>query len=224
MVTYLSDDFNRANSTSSPGTPATGGPYTVAAGTWGINSNALYTSASLATAVLTYPSGRDVDITVKFLSASDASGIVFRYVDLNNFWTLYQPASANARWTLARRVAGTLVSVWDGPIMAAGDTARVVAYGPTIYVFINGKFYGSIADNWATVPATSAPSGFYVSSSTVAHFDSVTAVDAIAAPSGSSDGGTAGVLTDQRIPAAPQTGAYIYKGRDTAALDTIGVA
>lgn len=224
MATFLTDTFTRGNSTTSPGTPETGGPYTAAAGTWGINSNALYTSASLANAVLTYPAARDIDVTAKFLTASDASGIVLRYVDLNNYWTLYQPVGTAALWTLARRVAGALATMWTGPVMAAGDIARVVAFGSTIYVFINGKFYGSVADPWAAVPSATCPAGFYIASSTAAHFDDVTAVDTTAIPAGSGDGGNATVLTDQRIPAARQTNAYIYKGRDTAALDTIGAA
>lgn len=224
MATLLSDTFNRANSTTVPGTPATGGPYTAAAGTWGILSNALYTSASLANAVLTFPAARDIDVTATFVTVSDASGIVFRYVDLNNYWVLYQPTGIGAQWTLARRVAGTLINQWSGPAMASGDVARVVAFGPGIYVFINGRFYGSVSDMWATIPAANSPAGFYIASSTVAQFDAATALDATAIPAGIGDGGSANVLTDQRIPAARATGAFIYKGRDTAALDTIGAA
>lgn len=217
MATLLTDDFNRANSTTSPGTPSAGGPYTVRAGTWGINSNQLYTSASTAASLVTFPAAVDVDVSIKVATLGGTPGVVVRYVDTSNYWLA---SNVSGTWTLQRRTAGTLTTYATGPAAATGDVARVVALGKVVYLLLNGKLVAQADDPWQTV--ATAVAGFYINSSTAARLDDASAADAAAVPGISGTG--AQLLTDQRIPTARQTGAYIYKGRDTAVLDTIGVA
>lgn len=216
MAILLTDDFNRANSTTAPGTPTAGGPYTVRAGTWGINANQLYTSASTAASLLTFPAAVNVDFSAKLATLGGTPGLMVRYVDAANYWLASVFGGA---WLLQRRIAGTNTTIATGPVAAAGDVARVVAFGGEIYLIINGKLVTQADDPWQA--AATAVAGFYINSSTAARFDDASAVDATAVPGNLS---AANLLTDQRIPTARETGAYIYKGRDTAILDTIGVA
>lgn len=223
MAVILQDDFQRPDG--AVGSPVVGGPYTVVAGTWAIQGGALRTSASLANAYMTFPAVRDIDITWVDRNMSGASGMVFRWVDVNNHWLLYQPVGTGATWTLARRVAGNYITFWTGEVADATDVVRVICSGRFIYVLINGKLQGAVEDGFHAAAAANSAAGFWINSDTTQHMDDVLAQDTnTAVVPGGYDGGQASVLLDQRTPTARTTGMNIYKGRNTADDDTPEVA
>jgi len=217
MAIYLQDDFNRTNSTTSPGTPVVGGPYTVLVGTWGINTNQLYTSASTASSVITAPAAADIDITAtNTVLGASSQGMLFRVQDATNFW--YWGISSGTV-ILQKRTAGVALNYASVTGGAAGDTFRAVAKGNDIWTFYNGTLFLKVTD-----PAfnTQTKVGFWINSSTAARWDNVLAQDPPTDPTGV-DGATATVPTDDDY-AATLSSAILYKGRDTAALDAASEA
>jgi hypothetical protein len=102
VATLLSDDFNRANSTSVVGSPAVGPAPVTQTGTAGISGNAFY--ASLAPAIVTWDLGTpDVELSVigSTLTASNSANLVLGYVSATDYWgaSLYSDRIALLRST-----------------------------------------------------------------------------------------------------------------------------
>lgn len=133
------DSFNRTDSTTSLGSTDGAGSldpltWTQDRGTWGIENNQAYTSAALSVSKATVDLAlADVDLTVE-VTVSNAQGLTFRYVDLNNYWYFTVEGTST---TLNRVSAGvdTLISTASsgglGPL-------RVIAVGAAIGCFRNG--------------------------------------------------------------------------------------
>ncbi len=104
------------------------------------------------------------------------SGLLFRFVDLNNHWSLVA-APDFATWNLVVTVDGEIIqSVATGlTSTAAGTRLAVLAQGPEIRVFVNGQPVGSIVD---PTFQTATAAGVFASSGGVATFDEFFAVDA----------------------------------------------
>lgn len=209
------DTFNRADSTTSPGSPTHGGAYTVRAGTWGIASNNLRAVTSTAEAMLTFPGAIDFDATVKMTTPGPNSGLLFRWVDANNTWLCQMNTSEVIH--LYRRVGGTWVSMRNlGRVTVAGDVVRIVAIGPRIWCYRNGVLVATIGDQFYSV-ATDIM-GFRASTDTTARFDEIT-VRTPTAPSLSGD------LVEEDISmAVRRTNAWLYKGRNRKSEDEGAVA
>lgn len=221
-TTYYSDDFNRADSTSSLGSPVTGGPYTVQSGTWGISANRAYTSASVSAAHVTVNLGVSnyvFSAVLPVLSAS--SGLIFHWTDANNFYLWH---STTTDISLYRRVAGTFNQLWASTITrAANDKLTVCTRGEEIYLYLNDKRRYSTTSQYATTTTV----GFYMSSSTAGRIGNATAVSYTVLPGGT-DGGTMS-FTDTTLSQTATTNnplsAFLYKGRDTKTDDSVsGVA
>lgn len=166
--TTTTDDFNRADSVISLGntvTPGTPWPPPVS-GTWGIASTKGYcvtetNTGSTTFEFQTYDVGMsDYTFTVDVnVNTAATGGLVFRYVDANNF--LYLEKN-NSGLTLYKNVAGTFTAV-GSPIAATtvgvATTIQVVTSGTSISVTETGG--GSIS---GTIPnfSTSTILGFTV--------------------------------------------------------------
>lgn len=206
MATLLSDTFTRADSTTSPGTPDTGGPYTAVTGTWGISSNKLYVPTAGATNVLTVPAAANLTAQVTVTGTSSFGtfgGLVFRYVDASNYWYWVTNAGYYGP-TLYRRVAGSNTQLTNqfGSTWTDNFTLKVEAYGNAIYCSVNGALK-VVLDDGTFSTATTA--GFLTNnSSTAPRLDDATFADLSAHPS--SLNGSSNI--------------HVYKGRDLNTDDT----
>lgn len=216
MTTYLSDDFNRANSTTSLGSPVTGGPYTVRVGTWGINGNQAYTSAAVGESVVTFPAAIDVDISCKFSVLGGS--LVVRWIDGSNYWIITTIGGTNLA-CIFRRQAGVNVQIFQsGLSVVAGDIVRVIAKGRYIYLYVNNVFVGSVEDY--AFPAATVTSGMRIATSIAPRLDDISAADPPTLVPGGVDGGT-GMLVSMDF--GPNTNSplpsFLYRGRDTKTAD-----
>lgn len=204
MTNWLTDDFNRANSTTVVGSPSVGGPYTQQVGTWGISGNTLYTSASTANSQLTFPAAINLDLSATFVvsggSTVSASQLMFRWVDVSNFWMFGRVGTGLVAFTHV--AAGVSTQVTASIAFTDGQALRVVAFGKYLYGFIAGVLVATVEDQYYASAGT--PAGFRSNSNTSTRIDDASAVDATTVPSG---WGSALAL---------------YKGRDTTALDLAG--
>lgn len=218
MAVLLSDDFNRANSTTTLGSPVVGGPYTVQSGTWGINSNEAYLTAGISGAQVTFPAAINVDISAKMVLVTNANvshGLMFRWVDANNFWVLARGSSGNM--AISRCVAGALTQVSPDFSQVAGDVVGVKAFGDQIAWYRNGVQLGVLTDQWFATAGTVA--GLRSGGITTPRFDDLLVQDQSAAIN------TWGASPEGSSPAPVEFGSTqtltpsLYKGRDTASAD-----
>lgn len=216
--TLLQDNFDRANSTNVPGAPQIGGPYTARVGTWGINTNGLYTSVSTAKSTLTFPASVDVDFQAKATLVTGARvGLVVRWVDNNNFW---MASKDNNAWQLAHYSGGVYSNVAAGPTWVTGDLVRIVAVGRMLYLYVNGKLAAQVEDSFYA--SATAICGFHMDAASASYrWDDALAVDsALPAP----DGSVATLRDPAMLGSALQTSSFLYRGRDSKSLDQIGVS
>lgn len=103
------DNFNRANDSSSIGTPSdSGGAWSVTGGTWGITSNTLYRSAGTGYSAAYLDSGVSAGTITATFSALASSGIAMRIVDGSNFVWLQLLSGTIYLW---KRVSGTFTQL-----------------------------------------------------------------------------------------------------------------
>lgn len=133
-----SDDFNRADSSSSLGTPSDGGSaWSALSGTWGISSNQGYCptlSSGSAYAVLECGSpGAEVQVTV---ATRSGIGLVVRCSDINNLYVL---VVATSGYNFYRRQAGSFTEIGNSGTSADGDVVKIRCEGDTLTVYRNGS-------------------------------------------------------------------------------------
>jgi len=199
---YLSDDYNRTNNATTPGSPLVGGPYTVVTGVFGINTNALYTTTTATTNHLTFPGAVNVDMTftLNVFSASGA-GVIYRYVDASNYWTYLLTAN---EVVFQRNSAGTFVNVNRSGVIQTfltTDTFRVEARNNMMYGYFNGRLVLTQKDHYYGNGATTMG---VVLRNTAVRFNGLTVIGA-----------------DSTLPVAD---GFLYRGRATKADDVAGVA
>lgn len=205
MTVIFADDFNRANNTSSLGTPTTGGPYSVVSGTWGINGNQGYISAG-GTSIVTFPAAADIEVqfTVAGLQLVNAQSVYFRYADANNSFRLNY--TTNSGLSLIRRFSGTDATIWSPSASAVpvanGDVLKIVCIGQFIAIYQNGNLLIGIDYPLLT---TGTACGYHATS-TGHRFEDVSVDDA------------------PNDPRDDYPDAYAYLGRDAAADDYPGAA
>jgi hypothetical protein len=179
MVTYSTDSFNRADSTSSMGSTDGSGTldpltWTAQLGTFGITSNQGYPFAlSGGRAVATVDlSQANVDISLTSTSSNSAA-IVFRYSDTSNFWIWWNDGTSNT--ALWKRVAGTFSQVGSSHGSAgSSDVLRVVVVGSSITAYRNGGVLETQTDSFNS---SATLHGIY-SNNTAGRFDSWSAASA----------------------------------------------
>ena len=118
----------------------------------------------------------DVSLGLVVGEVPSGSGLLFRFVDLNNHWSLVA-APDFATWNLVVTVDGEITQSLATGLTgtAAGTRLAVLAQGPEIRVFVNGQPVGSVVD---PTFQTATAAGFFASSGAVATFDEFFAVDA----------------------------------------------
>ena len=137
------DDFTRADSSSSLGTATTGEVWTAHSGTWGISSNKAYCATRSGDSVATINAARsDLTLEVSYTpGASSDSGIVFRATDNNNYLLCLCTVSSGI--SLWQRVAGTYTQLSNsgaGGSFTAGVSyqVKVVAASTSIITYKDG--------------------------------------------------------------------------------------
>lgn len=219
---YYLDSFNRADNNASLGTPDTGGPYVVQAGTWGVSSSQAYTPSSVAAAHVTMDIGvTDFDFSATFPAMGVSYGLIFDWTDANNF-SLVERTNGSVI-NVWRRIGGTFNKIvgWSNT-SANGDKIRVVCKSDMIWVELNGILRETVINGFTRTTVI----GFYNSSSTACRIDNAIAIP-FASPPGGVDG-TSGTIPSNSLldlaTADNQYTAFVYKGRNTKTEDSVSGA
>lgn len=153
------DNFDRANSTSTLGSP-----WTSRLGTWGISSNEAYlvtnsTTHNIATISHSY---KNISAILTFGSTvQDGMGIAWRWVDNNNFYAIYR-ANSGTELTLIKRIGGTVSSTTiSGVNINANTQLRVTSVGNVHNVYVNNVHVYEYTNDEIT---TGYAAGLYASS------------------------------------------------------------
>jgi hypothetical protein len=158
------DTYTDANGTAvTSHTPEIGGSYTASDANWQINSNSLRRTAAGSgqpTAVLNAGVSDGVVEGTVTPGGSGGSGLVFRYVDNNNFY--YVRVFGGTTLGIFKYVAGSVTAVGStATVSAAGAwTARVELWGTRIRVFLNGATTPQITTTDSSFP-TATQYGFH---------------------------------------------------------------
>lgn len=222
MAVLLQDDFDRANSTTSPGSPLVGGPYTASSGTWGINNNQLYLSSTTSPShYLLAPGAADVDFTYTQVLAQGGStgphtGGVIRALDNGN--SIYVARSSTGSFQIWQSVGGTGTAISPEIPSVANDIHRFIAYKEEVFFYVNGILRAYFIDHRYD-PVNRTKIGFRNGQTNTGRWDNVLAVDVTAAPNswGASPEGFDDVELD--LDAEFALTPSLYKGRDTAIAD-----
>jgi len=138
----LADTFTRADG--AIGSAETGGAYTTT-GTWTISSNqAMSTDTSGVGTRATLSSGIAdglLEVTISGAAATSYGGLVFRWVDANNYWLAYYNGSTN--FHIDKFVAGVPTAVFTVADTATSGTIVITMMGNKIAVHrgTNGVTY-----------------------------------------------------------------------------------
>lgn len=163
MAIVVSDSFDRANNPTSLGTADTGQVWnqiTGISGSFGISSNnALWTwNSGDGDGRIVLESGViNATISAVFVNPTSGTqnfatgmGLIFRWVDINNFWqiTYYKfPGPAN-RLRLQRTYGGSTTTALDLTVtLSDGDVVAVTYCGTDFEVFINDISQGTYDDS-----------------------------------------------------------------------------
>lgn len=205
------DSFDRANNTSTVGSPQTGPAPAVVMGTWGINSNRLYASAvSGGAALLTYDLGtQNLDIQIDLVSSSNPRGVGVS--DGVNAWVLMSSDTQYYYSMVRTNGSGTIIGVTtfelysNGVGIPLGSTKRVRLRNGVLQLMVNGAVL--LTRKLEQPPSPLATRAALYVTSTAHRLDNL-----LIRPM-SSD-----------IPVQDTLTSRLYKGRDTRALDAAEVA
>lgn len=146
----ITDRFNREDSASSLGVATSGQTWVADAGTWGIAGNRAYMVAQSGDSLATINSGlSNIDYSADFVYATDG-GIIFRSVDVNNYWLVLLPPATN-RLQLYKRTGAASYTQVANPIVSllpgASYNLRLTANGSAINVYLDDTLViGPITD------------------------------------------------------------------------------
>lgn len=171
------DNFNRADSTTSLGSPSDGGsPWSALAGTWGIASNTAYcvTSTSQAAAV-TDAGSAAVRVGVTLATYVSDIGLIARATDNNNYFVVVF-SSLGIR--IFRHQSGGFVGV-GSQVTQAFSAGNLVVYEVNAAnehrIYLNGTLvYGPFTDSFNS---TATLHGIRANSNTTARFDDFSITD-----------------------------------------------
>lgn len=162
----ITDDFNRADSTTTLGTTNTGQTWEAltAGSVFGIVSNQAYRQTYAGTgenAVVVDAGKADVDISITTSKLGAGGGIVFRATNSANFWCIDTNMATGHKLFKFVSNAFVFVGLAGNPSAAVGDVARVVAVGSSISVTVNGGTAYTVTD---TFNQTATKHGFRIAS------------------------------------------------------------
>lgn len=145
LTVIVSDTFTRANNASSLGTSDSGHVWTAHDGTWGINTNEAYQSATVtsnlgAASVESLVADCEVQVTFTTTSGSDSQRCMFRLSNATNFLFV------NAAGATYKMVASSLTLLGNVGAYANGDVCKVVLVGSSIAVYRNGSLVGAFTE------------------------------------------------------------------------------
>lgn len=170
-MTDRADDFNRADSTSSLGTPSDGGSsWVAAAGTWGINSNRGYLATSSGGQETAYleSSVADVDVQVTLAVSGSDYGVCARLTDASN--NLIGIRSGASDYRIYKRVAGSFTQLGSTVAVtsANGDVMKFTANGSSLTLYQNGVSKVTATDSFNN---TATKHGLRSNADTTTRFD-----------------------------------------------------
>jgi len=140
----VTDDFNRADSTTSLGTSTSGHAWTALTGTWGISSNKAYVENSSGSQTIAYVEAADADVIIEVtvhnntLSNSiNRMGIAFRITDASNYLFAYFVGTNALR--IFKVVAGSGTQIGTATVTFANNSVlKVVIAGYQLEAYQNG--------------------------------------------------------------------------------------
>lgn len=146
-----SDDFNRANSSSSLGIPSDGGSAWVAvSGVWGIYGNRAYLSNGNVQSIAVLESSTanaDIQVTISNLNGGQDIGLVARAENDNNYIVGTVGATG---WSIYKKIAGSFTAVGTAAsgTPANGDVVVLSVSGTSVALKINGvtKVSGTVSE------------------------------------------------------------------------------
>jgi len=212
-MTTITDSFNRANG--ALGNADTGETWTqVGPANFTIVSNHASISSTEGVAIADATFSHDVDITIELTANPSNSGIVLHYRDLNNLTYVQVNAAVVG---LYRRAAGTFATLAStGNLRASGESLRVVSIDGVVYCYADTQLVIAHEDDFSLVTDTGV--GIRGISSTINSFTATDIVSPIPDLTGE-------VIDDFDLPGDPlESEAWVYKGRDAKALDTVGAS
>lgn len=153
-TTVLSDNFNRANS-STVGSPSVGPNPTIednfsgSGGSWGINGNALAPGASLTENMIWWDVGSDTytlqaTITALASGGTNVNSIMWRGDGVGQFWMAQ--ANNGGTWETYYRDTGFNALNSGGPTVAAGQVIKVDVTPTNVDFYVNGSLIFSNTD------------------------------------------------------------------------------
>lgn len=219
MTTLLSDTFDRANSTTTVGAPQIGPSPTVLTGTWGINTNNLYApTLTNVEAVIAWGLGAaNVEVSLVRATNSSTGGPMVCASSATDFYYLETNGSTI---NLSQRTPGGVVILAQtgGPTFVVGDTWTLSHNAGWLRASVNGN---QVIRYKLPAPLTATQHGVRATATNI-RFDNIVVTDT---PPAVPSGNTGGFRSVDRFPTTRTVGTgFIYRGRDTKALDTTGVA
>jgi hypothetical protein len=143
-LTNRTDNFNRADSAVSLGTPSdSGSAWVVPTASFGISSNQGYKANTASTHEVAYLESSvadvDVEVTLTAIGASAAGGVCARFADDSNYLHA-QCGTGGTPVYLFKRVAGSFTQLGStyGGTLVANDVMKLTCNGSSLTVYING--------------------------------------------------------------------------------------
>lgn len=151
----VTDTVTRADNVSSPGVTDTGHTWVVPAssGTWGVNTNKLYLPTGANRSLVYVETGvADCTIQCSMYTAGGGGdtrryGLMFRYVDVNNYFYFYWLASGALR--CFKFVAGSATQLDTRNLTPTeGNILKVILSGNSIQLFHNGSSLTTLTESF----------------------------------------------------------------------------
>jgi hypothetical protein len=145
------DDFHRDDSTDSLGSSTNGNAWQTVGGVWGIDADQAYVVAAgaagtrpLAVADMGAADGR---IRFTMSAVGNKSGIVFRFKDDKNYWTL-EAVPGLATWNIRRTVDGTAQGAGNVGVSptSSGTTVEIYLRGDSMDFYVNDVYRTTVTD------------------------------------------------------------------------------
>lgn len=176
-MTNRTDDFNRANSAVSLGTPSDAGSAWVPLGLLvaGIDTNTAYSVTSISQAIA-YLESSVADVTIQSTTPTKGTdcGLCARVTDNNNYIVAIQ---APTSWLMYKRVGGAFTQLGStaSGTPANGDVLKVTLNSNALEFFVNGTSKITATESFNN---TATKHGLRWSSDTTARFDDFSIIGA----------------------------------------------